>query len=67
MEVSNHGFTSQAKFRGFLSQEAFDNGSRYMWEHDIEFFADVSQPLWPQAYEALKSAVDLTDAVDLVG
>lgn len=66
METSNHGVTSQAKFRGFLSQEAFANLSHYMWECDIEFVADVSQPLWPQAYEALKAEIHLVDAVDLL-
>ncbi|VVP78383.1 hypothetical protein [Pseudomonas fluorescens] len=66
METSNHGVTSQAKFRGFLSMEAYDNKNHFMWEQDIEFIADVSQPLWPQAYEALKAEADLTDAVDLM-
>lgn len=65
LESSNHGVVSQAKFRGFLSQEAFENKSHYMWERDIEFVADVSQPLWPQAYEALKVDAELVDSVDL--
>lgn len=66
MESSNHGTASQAKFRGFLSREAFDNKNHYMWECDIEFAADVSQALWSQAYEALKVQIHLEDAVDLV-
>lgn len=65
IETSNHGVTSQVKFRGFLSQEAFDDKKHYMWECDIEFVADVSQPLWPQAYTALKEQIHLEDAIDL--
>lgn len=53
VEVSNHGVTSWAKFRGFASEEAFQNGGKYLWEEDIEFTADVSEPIWPQAYAAL--------------
>lgn len=66
LESSNHGVSSQAKFRGFLSQEAFTDGKHYLWERDIEFIADVSLPLWSQAYEALKEKIHLEDAIDLV-
>lgn len=66
MESSNHGVSSLAKFRGFLNQQAFNDKRHYLWEYDIELIADVSLPLWPQAYDALKQAVGFTDAVDLV-
>ena len=66
IESSNHGVASSAKFRGFLNQDAFNDKRHYLWEQDIEFIADVSQPLWPQAYEAVKQSVGFTDAVDLV-
>ena len=54
VEASNHGWASHALFRGFLSKEAFQSGSHYVWEKEIEFFPDVSKPVWEQAYEALK-------------
>lgn len=66
LESSNHGVASKAKFRGFLSQETFADGKHYLWERDIEFVADVSLPLWPQAYEVLKVEAGLLDAVDFV-
>lgn len=66
MESSNHGVASQAKFRGFLSQEAFLAGKHYLWERDVEFVADVALPLWPQAYEVLKTEYSLYDAIAIV-
>lgn len=53
VEASNHGAPAQALFRGFLSAQAFADGARYAWEKQVEFNPDVSQPLWPQAYDAL--------------
>lgn len=53
IESSNHGVASHALFRGFLSQEAFAQGAHYLWEQEVEFTADVTAPLWGQAYEAL--------------
>lgn len=64
IEASNHGVPCNVKFRGFISKEAFDSGSRYLWEKDIEFLADVSLPLWTQAYEALKTQINLSDTID---
>lgn len=52
VEVSNHGVKAVALFRGFLSQEAFNNGSHFMYEQVVEFDADVSAPIWGQAYAA---------------
>lgn len=65
IEASNHGVPCNVKFRGFISKETFDSGSRYLWEMDIEFIADVSLPLWAQAYDALKMQVNIADAMDL--
>lgn len=53
IEASNHGWASHALFRGFLSKEAFQAGSHYVWEKEIEFKPDVSKPIWEQAYAAL--------------
>lgn len=54
VEASNHGVMASALFRGFLSQAAFEGGANYMWEQSVEFVADVTQPLWEQAYSELK-------------
>lgn len=59
IEASNHGEMSSAKFRGFISQLAYQAGANYAWEYDAEFMADVAQPLWGQAYQALKSALNV--------
>lgn len=63
IEVSNHGELSTAKFRGFLSQDAYKAGANYAWEYDTEFMADVGQPLWAQAYQALKSSLNVAGDV----
>lgn len=57
VEVSNHGVESRALFRGFLSEEAFNSGKQYLWEHTVEFTPEVSKPLWEQAYRALKAVL----------
>lgn len=54
VEASNHGVMASALFRGFLNQAAFEGGANYMWEQSVEFEADVTQPLWVQAYSELK-------------
>lgn len=53
VEANNHGVKATATFRGFLSADAFASGSHFVWEAEIEFDCDVSQPVWPQAYSAL--------------
>lgn len=65
METSNHGLTSHALFRGFLSKEAFQGGKSFVWERSVEFMADVSQPLWAQAYAALKAQPEMAGAQDV--
>jgi hypothetical protein len=62
VEASNHGVTSHALFRGFLSEDAFDKGKHFVWEREIQFTPDVGKPLWVQAYEALKQ--QLQDPAD---
>jgi len=64
VEASNHGVSSNALFRGFVSQEAFENGSHYIYEEFIKFFPNVDLPLWQQAYDALKSTPGYEGAVD---
>lgn len=62
IEASNHGVESVALIRGFISEEAFKNGSHYIHEQQVTFNADVSQNLWEQAYLALKEQVKGVDA-----
>ncbi|MGV7119544.1 hypothetical protein [Sphingopyxis sp. 550A] len=59
IDVSNHGLPARALFRGFLSKEAFEDGKHFVWEREIEFPADVSLPIWPQAYAAIVAAETL--------
>lgn len=59
VEASNHGVASSAIFRGFISQDAFQDGAHYVWEHTVDFIADVSRPIWEQAYLELKAGADI--------
>lgn len=61
LEASNHGVKAVALFRGFLSEQAYDDGKHYVFEKKVEFDPDVSRPLWEQAYAALM--LDYPDAV----
>lgn len=66
--VSNHSVPSSALLRGFASREAYTSGYRYQYEREIEFAADVTQPIWPQAYAAYKAELQAegpSDAVDI--
>lgn len=56
-EVNNHGAECYALFRGFLSQQAFQDGKNYVWERGVVFQPDVSQPIWEQAYQVLKDEI----------
>ena len=57
IEASNHGVESRALFRGFLSEDAYNSGKQFLWEHTVEFTPDVGKPLWDQAYRALKAVL----------
>ncbi|WP_265556576.1 hypothetical protein [Serratia grimesii] len=66
--VSNHGVASTALFRGFTTREAYTEGYRYQYEREIEFNADVTQSVWPQAYAAYKALLQVegpSDAIDV--
>ena len=65
MEASNHGMPAKALFRAFLSQATFADGSHYVAEFDVEFQADVSKPLWSQAYAELIEENAWLDYVDV--
>lgn len=63
-QVSNHGQPASALARGFVSRAAFEAGKSFVWEQGLTFDADVSQPLWAQAYAALRADPALADAVN---
>lgn len=64
VEVSNHTAPSVALVRGFLSEQCYRDGKPFVFEHQVEFDADVALPLWPQAYAAIKALPACADAVD---
>lgn len=64
IEVSNHGQPAKVLFRGFLCREAYQEGAHYVAEFDKELLLDVAEPLWPQAYAALKAEPEFTGAAD---
>lgn len=58
VEVSNHGQKATALFRGFISEDAYKSGAGFVWERDVEFDADVTKPIWTQAYAAFEKTQD---------
>lgn len=64
VEASNHGVKANALFRGFISHEAFDSGFHYVWEREVQFLADVTKPLWEQAYAQLKMEIEVIKDLD---
>ncbi len=64
MEASNHGVSTNALFRAFLSAEAFQSGAHYVAQFNVDFIADVSAPLWEQAYAALIEQESWSDCED---
>lgn len=65
VEASNHGVPAVALARGYLSQQAFDDGKGFVYETTVEFPADVSMPLWQQGYAALKALPEFAEAEDV--
>lgn len=61
-ELSNHGVESTALVRGYLSEQAFKDDLRCMYEDIVTCNVDVSRNVWEQFYSELKnkysSAVD---------
>lgn len=72
VSVGNHGTTSETNqggvdvvlFRGFVGETEFRAGGGYVWELEIEMELDVSLPLWPQAYEFLKTTEQFQTCTD---
>ena len=62
VEASNHGTKGVALFRAFLSRQAYEEGAQFVGEYRTTFDADVSAPLWPQAYAALKDHIPFPQA-----
>ena len=58
-EVSNHGVMGHFLFRGYASKDAFIGGGRYLWEYSLEVSVNVSEPIWKQAYDAIRSDGDV--------
>lgn len=58
-EVSNHGVKGHFLFRGYASKDAFTGGEKFLWEQSLEVSVDVSQPIWKQAYDAIRSDGDV--------
>jgi hypothetical protein len=52
-QLANHGVPARAVFRGYASEEAFQNGAEFMFEQAVEFPADAPSAPWKAAYAAL--------------
>lgn len=64
LSTSNHGVSSNALFRGYISAEAFQAGGAFMWELELDFVVDVSGQIWEQAYDALKEQAEFAVCAD---
>jgi hypothetical protein len=64
VELNNHGVPSLALVRGFLSEDGYRAGKPMVYERQVEFAVDLSQPVWCQAYAAVKSLDGFVDAED---
>jgi hypothetical protein len=62
-QMTNHDEAGPdaVRFRGYLSKAAFDARANFAWEMILPCRIDVSKPLWPQAYAALKAHDPATD------
>ena len=59
VSVTRSGEGSAAVFKGFVSQASADDYvSDAVWVREIQFDADLSQPLPGQAFAALEAALD---------
>lgn len=64
VEASNHGNLATALARGYLNEQAFLERKAFVWERPFAFAANVSEPLWLQAYAALRESPDFIEAKD---
>ena len=64
VEASNHGVETHVLFRSYISRDAFKAGANYVDDHPLSFMADVTKPLWEQAFDKLKELYP--DAVDVL-
>lgn len=54
-QLANHGVPAVARFRGYLSEEAFRGGRGFVWEMLVPFDADAPAEPWQLAYAALRA------------
>jgi hypothetical protein len=54
-----------ARFRGFVSQAAFQGGGGFMFEHLVEFTPPFAGDVRAEAYAALKAEPAFEDAADV--
>jgi|GEM_PF-2423893 len=64
VSTNNHGVSSSVLFRGYINREAFKAAAAYTWEKEIEIILDISEPLWPSIYAALKNLPEFSQAED---
>ena len=61
-QLANHGVPAIARFRGFVSKEAFEAGKSFVWEQLVEFEADAPTDPWAAAYAAIKEQPEFAKA-----
>lgn len=62
-DVQNHGAVTKVLFRGYASQQAFEERAEYLFEEEIGLMLDVSKSPWDQAYAAARTLPPLDPPV----
>lgn len=63
--LNNHGAPSTATFRGYLTDNPVAENAPMVWELTVSIMdLDVTQNVWAQAYDALKSHPYFEDKVE---
>jgi hypothetical protein len=65
--LNNHGAECFVRFRGYISQAAFEARKAYVWERVMPLTPDVARNIWEQAYDTLKAKLaDEANPMDAV-
>ena len=63
-QLANHGVPAIARFRGFISKKAFEDGKHFVQEWLVEFPADAPDKPWKAAYDALLALPEFDGATE---
>lgn len=62
-QLANHDVPAIARFRGYVSKQAFEEGAAFVLERLVSFPANAPDNPWSLAYEALMALPEFANAV----